>query len=138
MTPAQRQVLAAAMDRVLPPGEGPGAAEAHAIGYVDRTLARPGSARAEAGVEAGVALLDSLAQGMWGRGFAECGPEERDAVLGRLQEVPHPAAQRFFRSLVILTVTGFLCAPRHGGNRGRVGWEFIGFTPHPLTEGATP
>lgn len=122
------------MDRVLPAGDRPGAADAHAIGYAEWVCAR--FPRAEAGLVAGAALLDSLARGTWGRPFAACDAGERDAVLARLEDVPHRTAQRFFADLVLLTVAGCLCAPRYGGNRERVGWESIGFSPHPLTEGA--
>ena len=124
------------MERILPGGDRPGAADSHAIGYADWLFARPAFAKARATAVAGVALLDSIAQGTCGRPFAACSAEERDAAIARLEEVPHPTAQRFFADLVLLTVTGFLCAPRYGGNRGGVGWEAIGFVPHPHTEGA--
>ena len=138
MTPAEREVLRAAMDRVLPPGEHAGATEANALGYTDWLFAQERYAGSLARVRTGLALLDSLADGMWGRGFAACTPDERDAVLGRLAEVPLASAQRFFNTLVLLTLNGFLCAPRYGGNRDRAGWRAIGYTPHPNTEGALP
>ncbi|WP_420125462.1 gluconate 2-dehydrogenase subunit 3 family protein [Longimicrobium sp.] len=136
MTPGERQTLAAAMDRVLPPEPGPGASDANAIGYVDWLIGTEG--RSGAALGPGLALLDSIAEGTCGRPFAACSPAERDQVLARMQDVPHPTAQRFFRSLVMMTVTGFLCAPRHGGNRGRAGWNAIGFVPHPLTDAEAP
>lgn len=138
LTPGEREVLAAAMDRILPAGECPGATRANAIAYADWVLARDSAGGAAAAVASGVALLDSLAQGMWGCGFAACPPDQRDAVISRLEGVPHRGAQRFFSTLVMLTLTGFLSPPRYGGNRDRVGWDFIGYTPHPHSEGAQP
>jgi hypothetical protein len=136
VTPAQRATLAAAMDRVLPGGKGAGATAANAVSYTDWLFANGAFAGAEAKVAAGVSLLDSLASAMWASDFAACGPAERDAVLARLTEVPHRTAQRFFDDLVLLSLTGFLCAPRYGGNAGGLGWKSIGFVPHPNTEGA--
>jgi hypothetical protein len=136
VTPAQRATLAAAMDRILPGARGAGATAADAVSYTDWLFANDAFASAEAKVAAGVSLLDSLARGMWETDFAACGPGERDAVLARLTEVPHRTAQRFFTDLVLLSLTGFLCAPRYGGNAGGIGWKSIGFAPHPNTEGA--
>jgi hypothetical protein len=136
MTDAQYTTLAAAMDRVLPSERGPGAADANTVGFARWTVDfQPTAAEPLA---AGVALLDSLAEGMWRRAFAACSPEERDAVLERLHSTPHPTAQRFFATLVRMTITGFLSSPAYRGNRGEIGWRFVGFDPHPLTHRAAP
>lgn len=136
MTPAQRQTLASAMERILPSGDGPGAREANAIGYVDWYAAQPAFRRVEPRLLFGLNLLDSIAASLYGRPFGDCPPEQQDAVLSRVQDIPHTSAQRFFSLLVWLTLSGFLCPPEYGGNRGRAGWGFIGFDPHPLTTAA--
>ena len=135
LTPARRRALAAAMERILPSGGdgSPGAAEAHAVGFADFIVGRAPFAPAAPALETGLALLDTLARATAGADFADCGPGERDAVLLRVRETPHPTVQRFFTVLVRLSVTGFLCHPAYGGNRGGAGWAFIGFAPHPHT-----
>ena len=131
MTGEQRRTLGAALERILPSDDGPGAAEAGSVEYAERALAEPRFRDAAARVLAGLDLLDSIAAGLWGERFSACSGEQRDAVLRQLQAIPHPTAQRFFPLLVRLAVAGFLCAPAHGGNRGGVGWEYIGFDPRP-------
>lgn len=136
MTPAQRRTLESAMERILPSGDGPGAREANAIGCMDWLVRQPVYARVEQRLLFGLGLLDSLATSLHGRPFADCAPEQQDAVLRRVQQIPHRTAQRFFSQLVWLTLAGFLCPPEYGGNRGRAGWSFIGFEPHPVTAAA--
>ena len=131
MNAAQREVIAAAMDRIIPPGPGPGAGAANAIGYVDWMMASGSFPPTLERLADGAALLDSLARALCGAGFAACGPEERDAVLARLQATPHPRAQRCFAALVTTSIAGFLCPPAYGGNRGGVGWADAGYLPHP-------
>ena len=137
LTDAERRTLAAAMDRVLPGGEGPGAAGANAVGYAEWAARQPGFGEpARHALATGLRLLDSLAAALWERPFAECAADERDAVLRRVEETPHPTIQRFFVLLVRMTVTGLFCAPSYGGNRGGAGWAWIGFAPHPWTAAA--
>jgi gluconate 2-dehydrogenase gamma chain len=127
------------MERILPGGsDGPGATEAGAAGYADWIATQPRFASARGAFCTGLSLLDTLAGSTPGRSFAECGPEEQDAILERVQHTPHPSVQRFFLLLVRMTLDGFLAAPEYGGNRDGVGWRSIGFTPHPLTRGAPP
>jgi hypothetical protein len=130
VSPAERATLTAALECVLP-----GAAEAGAAGYAERLAARSDPSAAAERLSVGLALLDSLAEGMWGAPFAACSGEQRDGVLEELGRVPHHSAQRCLRMLVQLAIRGFLCAPEHGGNRGGAGWKFAGFTPHPRTAG---
>jgi hypothetical protein len=136
MTPQQRQVLAAAMDRILPSENTAGAVDAHTIGYAEWVVQQDEFRSAEHCFASGLALLDSLAISMWGKYFPACTATERDAVLGQVEGVPHRTIQRFFSMLVRITLAGFLCAPSYGGNRNRVGWSYIGFVPHPLTSGS--
>jgi gluconate 2-dehydrogenase gamma chain len=121
------------MERILPGGDGPGATDAHAVGYADWLVGHPQFASVRAVLSTGLALVETLAVSTAGKPFPECGPREQDEVLRRVQQTPHPTVQRFFVLLVRLTIDGFLGAPRYGGNRNRVGWEYIGFMPHHLT-----
>jgi hypothetical protein len=58
-----------------------------------------------------------------GAGFAALTAEQQDAVLLELEAESSPA----LRWLVVTTMEGFYGDPRHGGNKGGVGWELIGF-----------
>lgn len=138
MTEHERLLLAAAMDRVLPPdGPGPGATEANAIAYMDWFSATREFQAMAPCCDSGLALLDEMATLTYGRGFLACGSKERDAVLAHAQRVPHPTVQRFFVTLIRLTLAGFLCPPHYGGNRGGVGWRHVGFRPYVTTVGAS-
>jgi AraC-like DNA-binding protein len=123
----ERRTLAAAMARILPAdAEWGGAGEARAIEFFDWLADQPSFKNARAELQSGLALLDSLAQALWGAAFGECGPEQQDAILRQLQEIPHAMARRFFSMLVRVTIAGFLCPPAYGGNHEETGWRFIG------------
>jgi gluconate 2-dehydrogenase gamma chain len=124
--PEQRRALATACERILP-----GAGEAGVPVYLERQMAREPFSRFLAPTFGRAAeLLDSAAREAHGRVFAELPAEAQDAILGRLQagEVTAPGfqARPFFEHLVRFCLEGFLGDPRHGGNRGEVGWRFIG------------
>lgn len=122
--------LAAAMDRILPGEDGPGASEANAIGYVRWLLEQDSHALAFSECESGLILLDTIAGALYHHPFAMCDPAQRDLVLQRIDGTPHPAVQRFLRQLVDITLAGFLCPPEYGGNRDCIGWQYIGYKPH--------
>jgi gluconate 2-dehydrogenase gamma chain len=102
----------------------------------------------------GIASLDRLSRELCGDDFARLSEDEQDRVLAALErpvidEVrareeaqavagfapPEPGLQQiaaemdlaFFPLLVLHTRQGFHSDPVYGGNRGRVGWETIGF-----------
>jgi gluconate 2-dehydrogenase gamma chain len=103
---------------------------------------------------AGIAELNRQSEALFGNRFADLGDEEQDRVLAAverpsraqeqawetseavsaagppelgLQQIAAEADLDFFPLLVLHTRQGFLCDPVYGGNRGRVGWEAIGF-----------
>jgi len=127
VTSELREVLEATMKRILPSDGVAGASEANVMGYIDALFNRPEGKKYLPQIEGGLELLDSLAVSNWGQPFTACTPAEQDVVLSRLEAIPHRSAQRFFRMLIHLCLSGFLCDPRHGGNKGRAGWNHIGF-----------
>jgi hypothetical protein len=133
LTAAEREALAAALDRILPSEAGFGAADSNAIGFIDWLATRQRFAATMSTLRNGVPLLDAIAEGTWQKPFVDCSPEERDAVLVRVQQTPHPSPQNFLRALVRVALAGSFCAPEYGGNRRETGWAFTGFQPHPLT-----
>ncbi len=172
----QRATIAAAMARIIPTDDAPGAREADTIAFLDgylaglgRIYAKPDGSgfetltgkRAEAWklrldrirsvYVAGVADLDDRSRAAHGAGFADLEADQQDAILRQIDpdaraegdagEAP-PLQQTkaefdldFFPLLCLHTRQGFYSDPIYGGNRGRVGWETIGFPgPESLAE----
>jgi gluconate 2-dehydrogenase gamma chain len=113
--PHQRATVAAAMARIIPSDDGPGAAEAGTIDFLDRYLsgisyifAKPDGSgfetlqgkQAAAWTEritalqekyrAGLVLLDQVSHKIAGANFVELSPEDQDRVLAELEQ---PAVQ---------------------------------------------
>src|SRR5262245_49644330 len=80
--------LAAVGPRIMPTDErGPGAAEARASVYIDRSLGGWLASSREA-YAAGLASIDETAMKKNGRKFVELTPREQDGVLTQLEETP--------------------------------------------------
>jgi hypothetical protein len=130
----RRLTLSAALARLMPPGVGPGAVEAGAADYVERRVAATG---AEAALLAnGLDLLERRALDLAGLPFAALEPARQDEVL-RALAVESEAGAACLRRLVLLALEGSFCHPARGGNRGGVGWRFVGLVddaepPDPL------
>jgi hypothetical protein len=129
LSDSQLRTLAAAMERILPAGDDPGASDANAIGFVEWMMRQGSSASVVADLEAALTFIDSLAMALCQREFVACGPEQQKLVLQRMEATPHPRVQRYFGILVKTTLAGFLCPPEYGGNRDERGWRSIGHTP---------
>lgn len=133
LTAEEHATLRAAMDRIVPRDEWPGATDAGADAYVLRQLAGDCVAEAE-DFRAGLASLDAEARAAHGEGFAALTPAAQDALLGAIErgEVrtawPVGAAAWFAR-LVELTAEGYYADPGNGGNRGAVSWKMLGYDP---------
>lgn len=165
----QRATVEAAMARIIPTDDTPGAREADSITFLDsylsglgRIFAKPDGSgfetltgkRAEAWQRrldrirsvyvAGIADLDARSRSSHGAAFVELGPEQQDGILRQIDPDAVTAADaggeapplqqtkaefdlEFFPLLCLHTRQGFYSDPIYGGNRGRVGWETIGF-----------
>jgi gluconate 2-dehydrogenase gamma chain len=177
-TAAEWAVVEAATARIIPTDHDPGAREAKVVRFIDRFLsgidyvyaAADGSGFldmdgkdaeawrlrvAERGqvYRRGIAALEALSRSRSGRGFAELGETEQDAVLEELSGRskpkrvtpdadddrsggggPPPTNQPvddeglgFFDLLVFHTRQGFYADPVYGGNADFIGWQVIGF-----------
>lgn len=120
------RTFAAAADRILPGQHGPGAAEAHVVGCLPTLLELPVFAVLRPHFESALDLLQSMARELHQQDFARCSASQRDALLLRLQGIPHPAARRALGALVKATLMGYLGDPVHGGNRAGLGWKSLG------------
>ena len=131
LTASESAILEAMVARLIPSDEsGPGAKEARAADYIDRSLAGAlaGSRKAYA---AGLAALDAYAQSSKGAAFASLAPAAQDELLTAMQKnaakgfTPNSAA--FFGLVRNHTIQGTFCDPFYGGNANFVGWDMIGY-----------
>jgi hypothetical protein len=132
-TPAEQAILRAAIDRIVPADDFPGAWEAGALEYLDRQLEGDLLGMLEV-VRNGLKCLDAEAGSRFGAGFAEASTEEQDALLRDVEKGDVHAAwcvapERFFELLARTTAEGFYADPAQGGNRDRVSWVMTGFEP---------
>ena len=131
LTATEAGVLEALVARLIPSDDsGPGAKEARAADYIDRSLAGylAGSRKAYA---AGLAAVDAYAQSSKGALFAALSPADQDAVLTAMQKNEAtgftPNAAAFFNLLLGHTIQGTFCDPAYGGNANFIGWDMIGY-----------
>lgn len=166
----QRATIEAAMARIIPTDDTPGATEAGAAEFVDRYLAGLGCIYAKpdgSGFEeltgkrseawqrridriravyvAGIADLDRRGRAAFDSVFVDLDSAQQDGILRQLdpgsavlpgdvggespplQQTKAEIDLDFFPLLCLHTRQGFYADPIYGGNRGRVGWDTIGF-----------
>jgi gluconate 2-dehydrogenase gamma chain len=128
LSATQRETLEAATHRILPTDQDPGAKEANVIEYIDRELYRPEFEILKRNVLAGAVALDKLAKKNGGKRFVELAGAEQDEILRQLS-TGSERGKDFLKFMVVLTMEGFLGDPKYGGNKGGVGWSFIGYGP---------
>lgn len=123
--------LEAICARLIPSdAEFPGAKEARAADYIDRSLADFLAPSHKAYV-AGLAAVDAYAKSSKGAAFTALPPADQDAVLTALEKnaatgfTPNSAA--FFNLVRNHTLQGTFCDPAYGGNANFVGWDMIGY-----------
>ncbi len=121
LSAAELATLTAVCARLIPTDEiGPGAAEAHASIYIDRSLGGWLSTSRDA-YSAGLAAVDQAARASGGRRFVDLAPAEQDSVLTSLEGTP------FFALVRTHTIQGTFCDPAYGGNANFVGWDLLGY-----------
>ena len=131
LSAAEAATLDAICARLIPSDDGtPGAKEARAADYIDRSLAGylAGSRKAYA---AGLAAVDAYAKSSKGTLFTALSPADQDAILAATQKnsatgfAPNSAA--FFNMVWGHTLQGTFCDPAYGGNANFVGWDMISY-----------
>jgi|CXWL01.1.fsa_nt_gi gluconate 2-dehydrogenase gamma chain len=120
--------LSAAVDRLIPKDEDPGALEANVPEYIDRILQSPEIKKLKEDFVPGVAALERRAQRMFKVGFAQATAAQQDELLAIFKESEERSGEaRWYEMLMTLTMEGFLGDPSYGGNKNRVGWQLVGF-----------
>jgi len=131
LTEQQQQTLRAAVDRVIPPDDYPGAWQSGVGDYLARQFE---SDLSEVFAEycTGLTALDAESVARFQQSFSQLSEGDQDYVLALVEagEVittwdVRPAL--FFNLLVNTTAEGFYSEPEQGGNRNRVSWAMTGF-----------
>jgi hypothetical protein len=131
LTERQLGTLRAAADRIIPPDETLGAAEAGAAEFILRLLNGELAGERATYLE-GLDGIDREAQARHGRAFATLAQAEQDDLLRTVEEDHVTTAwtispRNFFQMLVEHLLEGFYADPGNGGNRDAVSWKMIGY-----------
>lgn len=124
-SPAQRRILEAFIDRLIPKDEnGPGAVECGVANYIDLCLADYLANEKTVFLE-GLAGVNAYAMRTQGSAFADLLPEKRDAVLMAIDSNEPTNLRGFFNRVRRLTLEGMFSDPSYGGNKNFAGWDLI-------------
>ena len=138
-TAEQAVEIEAISARIIPTTDTAGAQEAGVVFFIDRALVTFGKANQKLYTE-GLPELQARVREMFPgtEKFSVATSKQQDEVLESLDEQPtggrgrpfrpSAAAQTFFETLRVDTISGFLIAPDSDkrGNRDGVGWKMIG------------
>lgn len=133
LTETQWQTLQAAMDRIIPPDDFPGAWDAGVGDYLARQFER--DLRSFITVyRLGLDGLEAEAQARYASAFAALEASRQDVLLnavaaGKVTAVWTIAPVSFFTNLVHHVHEGYYADPGNGGNRDAVAWKMIGYGP---------
>lgn len=120
--PSAAADVAAITAQILPSHDGPGAAEAGVIYFIDRAVTTFDADQQDA-YRKGLADLSERRKKMFPASvsIAELSSNQQIALLTAIEK------SDFFEMVRVHTMLGFLGNPSYGGNRGGVGWQYIGF-----------
>ncbi len=137
LTREESQTLEALCDTLIPSDEhGPGAKEARAAHYIDKSLASHNQQDRDHYLLSLQAINDySLTR--HGAIYYQLDENKREQVLQALQDNDiancSPGSAAFFNLLRSQTIDGTFCDPYYGGNRNFVGWDLLRYPGIRLT-----
>lgn len=129
LTVAEVATLEAICDCLIPAdANGPGAKEARAVHYIDRSLASHNLADRQ-NYMIGLNAINEYAIQTQSKPFHELTADQQTAILRSVQENAvtgfAPSAAAFFNMVRNHTIDGTFCDPYYGGNRNFVGWDLL-------------
>ena len=128
LTNDEYDTVAAAVERICPRDEEPGAIDLGVPEYIDGALSTPTLAHVRDDFVRGTEVLMRRSQGRFQKAFAALSPAEQDLLLTEFKDSPPGSGEQHYWTVLIgLTMEGLFGDPVHGGNRGGRGWELIGF-----------
>ena len=131
LTEQQQQTLRAAVDRVIPPDDYPGAWQSGVGDYLARQF-ESDLREVFADYCTGLTALDTESLARFQQNFGQLSESDQDHVLalveaGEVITTWGVSPSLFFSLLVNTTAEGFYSEPDQGGNRNRVSWAMTGF-----------
>ncbi len=129
--PPARELLDQLVDHVLPEDDSAGARQAGCADFIAAQMARSEFAMLATVLQRGLQAVAAELRKRQAASFSGLEPGDRDQLLRAVEarRTRKFDGRRFVQLLVVLTLEGFLSHPRHGGNRGGVGWKAVGFEP---------
>jgi gluconate 2-dehydrogenase gamma chain len=121
LTASDAADVAAICAQIVPSGATPGAREAHAVYFIDKSLSTYFASMAPdyrlglADFQARFRAVDPA------NAFAAAGAGTQEAFLKTVDRTP------FFEATRFLTVLGLFSSPKYGGNYQGSGWKLLGF-----------
>jgi hypothetical protein len=107
--------------QIVPSGATPGAREAHALYFIDRSLATYFSGMAPDYRKGVKEFQRQFVAANSSHSFGAASPEIQMAFLKTADRTP------FFETTRMLTVLGMFSSPKYGGNYRGAGWKLMGF-----------
>lgn len=128
-SPAEARTVDAICAQLIPADQDAGAHEAGVVNYIDLQLTRHFNSHGNT-YRVGLAAVDDLSFGRFGRKFADLAFAEQTEILLDVEK----KAKVFFDLILAHTLQGFYGDPRHGGNRDGVSWKMLAL-PFPPVRG---
>jgi gluconate 2-dehydrogenase gamma chain len=120
-SPADGADVDALCAQIVPSGATPGAREAHAVYFIDRSLSTYFAPMAPAYALGLSGFQDGFRSAHSGTAFAAAAAEVQLAFLRTVDKTA------FFDTTRMLTVLGMFTSPKYGGNHQGSGWKMMGF-----------
>jgi gluconate 2-dehydrogenase gamma chain len=106
-TAAQRALLTALSERIIPTTDTPGAIAAGVPAYIEKLLADWALPVDADVVTEGLDRLDAVAQAEFGTSLVKAGAERQDALLTRAMSDMLPGGRAFFEALRQMVIAGY-------------------------------
>jgi len=133
LSEAEWKIIEAITGRIIPADREPGAIEAGCVNFIDKALAHEDAAMKPV-YRAGLLGIDTVSKRRFAKPFVELAPDQQDEILAALEagkaEGWPPgdvSSEKFFETVRVHTIIGFLADPKYGGNRDYVGWKVMGY-----------
>ncbi len=133
MSPESIATLRAAIDRLIPRDDFPGATEAGVDRYIIQLLAGDRAGESPR-IEQALRAIDAEARATRGKHFDQLPPGAQDDILAAVENGRVASAiwidldpRALFDRLVELCAEGYYSDPEQGGNRDGVSWRMIGY-----------
>jgi gluconate 2-dehydrogenase gamma chain len=121
LTPIEARDVEAVAAQIVPTDDTPGAREAGALFFIDRSLSTWASAAAEPFRSGLRDFRERFTAEHPNLDYADASAEVQISFLADVDQTD------FFKKVRFLTLLGLFASPRHGGNREGIGWTLIGF-----------